>query len=250
MKISTYIPFFIGSVLVLGVLQACDDPGRDLCNAFDPVSRCYVPPTSAKFFLIQHFTGKDPYRNNLEGCHRTEIWAHATLKTEHGTKPEDVIRGTGFSLKITFDISAQNDSKASYVEGLGGRNKNCKFLPYLDLKAQGFDLDALGITYLSFWIKAQPPEIDFEVALTDSSSFDVIKSPKVYYQHYLSPEASDSHWRKALIPISRLVADANPNTHDPDPTKLRELFFIFSSQLPKKAPRKGIVYIDDIAFEK
>jgi hypothetical protein len=230
------ILFSLTLFLHCDVVKNLRDPDNpELCNPLDPASDCYIPPPNG--LLIEDFNdGKIP--NLLGYCHEVFLAFPAGIDTSYESQPENVLRGIGRSWRMKFDVSKGQDANAGYVELLTG-NIRCPSTRGL------FNVDVLDLKILTFWVKVESPEINFEVALKDID--DKETNPKRLIREYLTP---DRAWKKVRIPIADLVLVQNIGKVDL--TRLRQITIAFGYRRFQEvnAPLSGIIYLDEIAFER
>lgn len=176
---------------------------------------------------------KEIFLDNL-GAEETNL---AKIEIAYANESENVLRHQGYSLRITFDVSERSNRGGAfggYVELLTANNR-CP-------NDRGvFNLDALNFRFLTFWVKTYDQNIDFEIALKDTAGNQT--TPKLLIQEFLIPTNS---WQKAEIPIKKLV-----ERQAVDLKKLREISFGFSlDHFGQTTAKKGVVYIDEVAFER
>jgi len=246
MKLSRYLSLLTACCccLILAWPKAC--PNDPFENPNDPAAEndAYIPKPNG--LLIEDFDdGKIP--NLLGYCHEIfldDLGPFAIIDTSYISDRKDVLRGGGKSWRIHFNVSKEpplgKDTYCGYVELLTG-NDLCK-RPNAGL----FNLAVLNLTFLTFWVKTESPDIDFEMALKDIKNNETNPKKRVK-DNYLTPGIL---WRKVKIPITDLL----PNQSGPPVNlqELREINFSFSyrySQQPR-APLTGTIYLDEIAFER
>ncbi len=245
MKSSHYLAFLTACCccFILAWPKAC--PNDPFENPNDPAAEndAYIPKPNG--LLIEDFNnGRGP--NLLGYCHeifvdtfvvgsKNSLAVVETSYVSYVSQPQNVLRKVGYSWRIRFDISkssSEGGAFGGYVELLVANNI-CK------LDRGPFNLEGLKLNFLTFWIRAEPPGIDMEVALKDIH--DNQTTPKRLIREYLIPETV---WRKAVIPIKDLLRG---NRGDLNLKELREINFAFSYNMK---PDSGRIYIDEIAFER
>lgn len=179
---------------------------------------------------------KDIFLDNL-GPEETNL---ARIDIEYANESENVLRRQGRSLRIIFDVSERSNRGGAfggYVELLTANNQCSK-------DRGAFNLDALNFRFLTFWVRTDESNIDFEIALKDTAGNQT--TPKLLIQEFLIPK---NVWQKAKIPIQKLVEIQASQVVDLK--SLREISFGFSlDHFGQTTARKGIVYIDEVAFER
>jgi len=233
------------------LLMACGEYHAPFQNPFDPlVNR---PNTPANSLLIEDFD--DGEMGNLLGyCHETFVDKFSLVGIDQPLasieasyvdikQPANVLRGVGRSRRITFDItksSSKGDAFGGYTELLVA-NDICK------LDRGPFNLEGLKLDTLTFWVKAESPGINMEVALKDVDNN--ITEPKRLIQDCLRPNAN-TVWRKAKIPIKDLVSAGNGKKVNL--RQLREINFGFGKArfIKDCGELAGTIYLDEIAFER
>lgn len=244
MIIRSFLQFVAVGIILL---MACGEYHTPFQNPFDPlVNR---PNTPANSLLIEDFD--DGEIGNLLGyCHETFVDTFslvgirqplASIETSYVDikQPANVLRGIGRSWRITFNIketTLEGDAFGGYVELLVA-NDICK------LDRGDFNLEGLKLDTLTFWVKAESPGINMEVALKDVDNN--ITDPKRLI--HLSPSTV---WRKAKIPIKDLVSAGNGKKVNL--RKLREINFGFGKArfIKDGGELTGTIYLDEIAFER
>ncbi len=246
MRVRTFLQIVAMGIILL---MACKENKPFFNNPFDPlVNR---PSTPANSLLIEDFD--DGEMGNLLGyCHETFEDTFSLVGTRQPlasivasyvdiNQPANVLHGVGRSLQITYEIS-QSSSKGAAFGGYAEllvANDICK------LDRGPFNLEGLKFDTLTFWIKAESPGINMEVALKDI--YNNITEPKRLIRDYLKP---DTVWKKAKIPIKNLVSAGNGKTVNL--RQLREINFGFGKVRFQKdgGDLAGTIYLDEIAFER
>jgi hypothetical protein len=213
----------------LFAVSCCDEK---FDNPFDPASNKYSPP--AKDLLIENFDDGDGL--NLLGFPNSR-WtipdSSDSIRTFYVRPPsENVLRGKGSSLRIEFNVSIPNYS--------GGW-----FTTLSDRQGLSLNLQHLNLHKLTFWVKTEKEKINFEVALRDSThghkgGFSDCQTTEKFKSF------ADTSWEKVIIPISKLSLCQDSTRLDS--TRVREINIGFSHA--RSQPRKGIIYLDEIAFER
>lgn len=224
---------------VILLLNFCDN--QELSNPFDPASDIYIPPTQG--LLIEDFDdGKDP---NLLGGYSSVFIdpdGKAKVDTLYHNKLENVLRGVGYSMRIYFDVSKEGDPFGGYVQTLIDNSPNSS-------SKRVFNLESLKLDTLKFWVKAESAGINFEVALKDTNNLQT--EPKLLFREYIAN--SIGLWKEIKIPIDSLKRIKKDATVDKVDLKiLRELNFGFGKNRFEDvgADLKGIIYLDEISFER
>ena len=235
-------PLFAG-LLLLAVSCNCDDP---FDNPLDPASKNYISPFDpAKGILIDDFDdGQDP--NLLGSCPSIFKAQQADVDTFYHSKHENVLRGVGRSMQIKFDVSKFETASGGWVQPLVDTcpGKSSRI---------AFNLEALNVTALTFWIKTESPRINLEIALKDTTIVGQT-GPKRLLWSNRTPQASylrpDNSWQKVTIPISHLTP--NDSGAPVNLRILREINFGFGRQRfeDEGGDLTGTLYIDEIAFER
>lgn len=162
--------------------------------------------------------------------------------------PENVLRGTGGSLKINFNVSDSN--------AFGGwlTTLNDGLHP---TRGTSFNLANLNLDSLTFWVKAENPDTYFEVALKDSTHNCLDNNrPAPCQTDRKEIRSVGTSWKRVSIPISDLLR--GPNGVRVDSTRLHEINFAFGYarfqelrlQHQKNVRFEGTIYLDEIAFER
>ncbi len=244
-------PIAVGSLLavafaLLVATPACDDP--PFRNPNDPSSPTYVPsPESGAVIVDDYNTGGS--RNALGYCPETFTDASGvlTVTPSYVSQASEVLRGSGASLRLEFDVSGAGDPFGGYVEMLTG-NTPCPSTRGL------FNLEALNMRALTFWVRRPAADVDMEIALKSidpdprfQPANDNQTSPKRLLRTYVQPGTG---WMKVRVPLSDLVPgiDGRPV----DLKNLREVNFGFAKQrfIGVGAAVRGTLYIDEVAFER
>ena len=227
--------FIIGLHLIMIFIACCDICNPEFNNCFDPASPEYIPPIK----LIDNFNDGD--KINFFGFSFKTFNDNAIIDISLTDDLENVLCGTGYSVRIEFNVSGIDTTQPSscgWVEpivkiGTGG------------VSEKGYDLAALDVSYLTFWIKRESEGINFELALRDI--IETQTSPKKLLTDYISPS---TNWQKIIIPISQLIIVEND---DPVDLKILKEFNIgFSRERFENdgGDLKGAFYIDEIGFER
>lgn len=224
---------FLILILLSILLSSCCEDKIIYENKNDPASSNYIPP----IIFIDNFNNGDSL--NFFGFSYKIFNDSAKIDVSLINDPENVLCGTGYSVKIEFDVSDPTATPScGWVEplvkiGTGG------------VSEKGYDLAALDVKYLTFWIKRQSEGINFELALRDIKENQT--SPKKLLTDYISPA---TNWQKIIIPISDLIVAEN---NDPvNLSILKEFNIGFSKERFQKdgGDLNGIFYIDEIGFER
>jgi hypothetical protein len=212
----------------------CSD--KEFCNPLDPA------PGDCRLRLIDNFDdGEDP---NLPGYNPKfffQLPDTPNIFTSYESRPENVHGGVGYSIKVDFDVSNENNSFGGWIQTVG------------QLPDGGFN--AAKFHYLTFWIKTVSDSINFQIALKDTKEGPA----RGEYKHETDPKPllweidnfmPTKEWKQARIPLSRILPTASE-----DPINLKTLYqliFGFSQgAFKEKGGRlKGTFFIDEIAFEK
>ena len=244
-------PFFIGGVvimkwnkiqivilfslfLIILLLSFCDN--QNLSNPFDPASDSFIPLTQG--LLIDDFNdGKDP---NLLGGYPEiflDLDRKAIIDTFYHNESENVLRGIGYSMRIDFDVSRGEDPFGGYVQNLIGNDSDSS-------SGRAFNLEALNLDALKFWVKTELKRIDFEVAFKDTNNMQTY--PKLYFRDYIAD--SIGLWNEIKIPVSNLKPAQDGKMVDLK--ILKEINFGFAKLhfIEISAELKGTIYIDEISF--
>ena len=224
----------VGLHLMMIFIACCDICNPEFNNCLDPASPKYIPPIK----LIDNFNDGD--KINFFGFSYNTFNDNAIIDISLIDDPENVLCGIGYSVRIEFDVSSDTVDKPScgWVEpivkiGTGG------------VSEKGYDLTALDVKYLTFWIKRESEGINFEIALKDIN--EIQTSPKKLLTDHSSPS---TNWQKIIIPISQLIIVEND---DPVDLKILKEFNIgFSRERFENdgGDLKGAFYIDEIGFER
>ena len=142
---------FYRLTMVVIVLLSCSSP--DFKNPFDPHSAHYVPAVQG--ILIDDFDDGTP--PNLLG-YPAIPFGDANILVTYIADGHNVLRGSGFSLQIEFDVRSPDTACGGWV------------WPLVELGPEGdsrgaFDLKTLNLNDLTFWTKAESPGLNFEVAV-------------------------------------------------------------------------------------
>ena len=250
----------LGSLLTTG----CVFPGdpRDGCgwiNPVDPGGEVVVPLLTANHLMIDDFDdGGEP--NLIGGC--TPLFFSAApidirVAPEHSFA--NTLRGHGASLRIEFNVEADINSFGGYIQRLM-RDDACP-RPDNPITGVALDLASLGHDSLTFWYKADPADVDFEVALRDTVAVQIRDevyelrqtTPKVLAREWsievtLADDGCQGVFRRVAIPLTVLVTAQNGETIDLQ--VLKEINFGFANTRFRNGnlPLQGTVYLDEIAF--
>lgn len=142
---------------------------------------------------------------------------------------------------LTFDVSAPggefNDAFACFFEPLTNEN------------GVPLNLVALGLSHVTFWVKASQENTNIEVSLKDSALHET--DPKETVAQHLSLPLPNNIWTQVVIPATDLM-------HRRDDTavnlaSLSGLGFCFAhnhfAELSGNAAMKGEIDINDITFD-
>ncbi|MDX9701613.1 MAG: hypothetical protein RBU23_01075 [Candidatus Auribacterota bacterium] len=117
---------------------------------------------------------------------------------------------------------------------------------YTELISMGKYFDASAYSKLTFMVKGKRGEENFQVGLADKYWYeaeDSVKSADI--GNYLPEGKVTQEWQKAEIPLN-VYTGLRP---DFDLTKLGSMAICFETACFPDGTGKGVIYIDDIAFE-
>ena len=203
-------------------LMSCTDPNFN--STLDPTSENYIPPvpsiveTKVPRVLVTDFEGDS--LNNLWGySHR------ANDKMELSFLNGKTLEGQNNRvLQLDYDVSAEESIGIwSHTLGVSANND--------PMKIGGFSPQAMGLAYITFFVKGEKGDEKFRFSFTDvdnmSTELDFNIEPMTFWER-----------EKIRLPSS-LQEKINFNA-------LSSLNAVF---ITGRGSMKGSVFLDDIAFE-
>jgi len=163
----------------------------------------------------------------------------------------DVLRGRGNSLELRFNVSGGSFG-GRIVPLVGPLPQNTKL-------ACGGGFNATAFDQLSFWVQAEPANVNMEVGLRDQ--LGCVTSPKRLILDVVGPSSA---WRRVVIPLSdmqrgRINGNAALDACTVNVASLRQIDLMFDHERfkyewesrggpPEFFPTQGILRLDEIAF--
>jgi hypothetical protein len=217
MKLSAFL--FCLAVAILGCI--CASARAQETNA-TPVA---IEKSDPNVFWIDRM---EKSKNLLEGrCAPYQKLPSQVLVTKG---PEYGKEGGG--LKLAY--------KQVSVGGPYGKGGWCGY--YTALKRGEKYFDASAYTHLTFWVRGETGGERFQVGMADKQFGMVEDSVKARaIESYLPSKKITTEWQKAMIPLNDMFVDY----------RLVDAISInFEADLFEDEQTSGVVYIDDLAFEK
>jgi hypothetical protein len=118
---------------------------------------------------------------------------------------------------------------------------------YIQLISGGKYFDSTPYTKLTFMVKGKAGGENFQIGMADEYWFkqdDSVKSDDI--TKYLPAGQVTTEWQKAEIPLSVFV---DKRGGEFDLTKLGSVAFCFETTCFPDGTGKGVIYLDDVAFE-
>jgi len=209
-----------------------------------------------------------PGRNLLGQCAETnfcdpkpgERADGASICVSYEGRSDVVLGGQGRSLRLDYDVRLSDDSFSGYVERLVSDGSRCP--------ARGvFNLDALNMTHLTFWVRLESSvadkPVEMEIALKTGpapgrQTSVPMMGKRVLSEYWDRPCATwGDGWRKLCVPlgdldVTEVPAEGGMVKGNLDLRDVWELNLGFSKERFSKLDRSlaGTVWIDQIAFEQ
>ena len=181
----------------------------------------------AELFYVDRF---EKTGNLLGG--RTNVYEQAPSRATAATTDRERYGSSGKSLVMRYDKKSTGGPYDS-----GGW---CGY--YTILKTGPKYLDAMNFTNVTFWVKGEKGGENFKVGLADrhwEQVGDSLKSDDI--TAYLSPNNQiTTEWQKATIPLDVFFLDMK---------EVASLAICFEGDCFPEGDGRGMIYIDDIAFE-
>lgn len=213
--------------------------GQDNTVRFPGMCNMCIPKPNG--LLIDDFN--DGKQINLLGLPHSIFKSPVTIRTIdtfYIRQPsKNVLRGTGGALRMEVDVTTPDSAFGGWLTTLS------------DSQGTSLNLKLLNLHALTFWVKADipeinlAPEINIEVALIDSNS----KCEKGCQTEPKVIRPVKTFWQKVRIPASTLLMYREVGL---DSTRVREINFAFGYKNigPTGQRSKVTVYLDEIAFER
>ncbi len=184
-------------------------------------SHSYAEP-----FYIDHFEKT----NNVLGG-RSSVYEQPPSKALATITDKEYYGPAGHSLAIRYD-----------KRNTGGPQNEGGWCGYYSLlKVGGKYFDATGYKKLTFWVKGAEGGENFKVGIADKhweGIGDSVKSDEI--TAYLQGKKITTEWQQAAIPLDTFFVDMK---------ELASISICFEGDCFPDKSGKGIVYVDEIAFE-
>ncbi len=181
---------------------------------------------AAEPFYVDHF---EKGINVLGG--RTSVYETAPSRAMATTTEREHYGPAGNSLALRYD--KQN---AGGPENAGGW---CGY--YTLIKTGGKYFDASKYTNMTFWVKGEKGDENFKVGVADKhweGVGDSVKSEAI--GTYLKEKKITTEWQQAVVPLDVFFVDTK---------ELASIAIAFEGDCFPEGKGKGVVYIDELAFE-
>lgn len=195
------------------------------------VSGTNVPAAAGESFLVDDFAGGGT-KNRLGA--RANVYVMAPSKVMISRR-DDVIQG-----KETKVLMIRYDKKNT--GGPSGTGGWCGYYTTVKNQRTGAYLDGSAYRYITFWVKGQTGDENFNVGLSDEhwdKIGDSLKSEEIGV--YLEGRGVTTEWQKAKVPLEEFFLDQ---------AALAAITINFEASCFPNGAGKGLIFIDDIALEK
>lgn len=216
---------FFGFITLLAISAAAEDgddagPGPAATNAVAQAEK----PNPNLFYVDRMEKSKNLLEGRCAPYHKPPSQVLVTKGPDYGKE--------GSGLKLAY--------KQVSVGGPYGKGGWCGY--YTTLKKGDKYFDASAFTHLTFWVKGASGGERFQVGVADKQFGMVEDSVKAQaIESYLPEKKVTTEWQKAVIPLNDMFVDY----HLVDTVSIN-----FEADLYEEEQSSGVIYIDDMAFEK